>query len=49
MEMLFNPDITKKAQEIIFLERKMVQVNQVYTLIMHEYNDNLFKNILFSF
>ena len=48
-KMLFNQDITKLSQEIIFLERKIIQVIQVYTLIMHEYNANLFKNILFYF
>ena len=45
--MSFNPDITKQAQEIFFSQkRKMIQVIQVYTLIMHEYNENLFKKII---
>ena len=49
-KMLFNSDITKQAQEIVsFLERKMIQVFQVYTLIMHEYINNVFKNILVFF
>ena len=26
----FNPDVTKQAQEIIFLERKIIQVIQAY-------------------
>ena len=41
--MSFNPDIAKQAKEIIFLGKKMIQVIQVYMLIMHEYNDNLLK------
>ena len=48
-KMLFNQDIAKLSQEIIFFERKIIQVIQVYTLIMHEYNANLFKNILVYF
>ena len=47
--MLFNLDITKQTQEIIFLERKMIQVIQVYTLIIHKRNNNLFKKILIFF
>ena len=47
--MSFNPDITKKAQEIIISQKKNDKVIQVYTLLMHEYNKNLFKNILVSF
>ena len=43
---MFSPDITNQAQETVFIERKMIQVIQVYTPIMHEYNGNLFKNIL---
>ena len=43
--MLFNPDVTKQAQEsLFFLERKMIQVIQVYALIMRKYKSNLFKN-----
>ena len=46
----FNSDITKQAQEIIFFsKKKMMEVIQVYTLIMHKYNSNPFKNILISF
>ena len=30
-KMLFNPDITKKTQQTVFLERKMIQVIQVYS------------------
>ena len=49
-KMSFNPDITREARKLFFLERKMIQVIQVYTLIiMREYNDNLFKNSLLSF
>ena len=48
-KMLVNQDITKLSQEIVFFERKIIQVIQVYTLIMHEYNGNLFKNILVYF
>ena len=40
--MSFNPDITKQAQEIIF-SRKIIQVIQAYSLIIHECNENLFK------
>ena len=29
-KMSFNPDVTKQAQEIIFLERKIIQVIQAY-------------------
>ena len=47
-KMSFNPDITKQAQEIIF-SRKLIQVIQAYILIIHEYNENLFKNIFVSF
>ena len=48
--MSFNPDITKQAQEIIFFSKKtIIQVIQAYILIIHEYNENLFKNILVSF
>ena len=47
--MLVNLDITKQAQEITFLEKKMIQTIQVYTLIIHEYSDNLFKSIFVSF
>ena len=46
--MPFNPDITKQAQEIIF-SRKLIQVIQAYILIIHEYNEKLFKNILVPF
>ena len=49
-KMSFNPDITKQAQEIIFFSKKtIIQVIQAYILIIHEYNENLFKNILVSF
>ena len=45
----FNPDIIKKAQEIIFSRKKMIQIIQICTLTKHEYNDDLFKNIFVSF
>ena len=46
----FNPDTTREARKLFFLERKMIQVIQVYTLIiMREYNDNLFKINLLPF
>ena len=48
-KMSFNPDITKQAQQIIFFSKKKIQVIQAYILIIHEYNENLFKNILVSF
>ena len=48
--MSFNPDTTKQAQEVaFFLESKMIQVIQVFILIMHEYNNNLFRKILVFF
>ena len=43
--MSFNPDITKQAQEIIFLERKIIQVTQAFTLIIHEYNESVQKHL----
>ena len=42
----FNPDITKKHEKLFFKKANMIQVIQVYTLIMHEYNRNLFQNKL---
>ena len=39
-KMSFNPDITKHTRNYII---------QVYTLIIHEHDDSLFKNILVSF
>ena len=48
-KMSFNPDITKQAQEIDFSRKKIIQVIQAYILIICEYNENLFKNILVSF
>ena len=47
--MSFNSDITKQAQKIFFLKRKMIQVIPIYTLIVQEYNDILFENILAYF
>ena len=46
--MQFNPGRAKEAQEIVFSQNKK-QVIQVYTLMMHKYNDHLFKNILLFF
>ena len=48
-KMSFNPDITKQAQEIIFSRKKKKKVIQAYILIIHGYNENLFKNIFVSF
>ena len=49
-KMLFSPDITRQEQEIVFFFfKKMLEVILVYILIMHEYNDNVFKNILVVF
>ena len=43
---MLNPDKTKEPSEIIFLSRKVIQVIQVHTLIIHEYNGSLLKYIL---
>ena len=44
-KMLFNPDITKEAQEIFFSQKENNTSHPSLILIMHEYNENLFKNI----
>ena len=35
-KMSSNPDLTNQAQKLFFLERKLVQVIQIYTLTMHK-------------
>ena len=49
-KMSFNPDITKQFifKKLFFLEIKITQVIQAYLSIIHQYNENLFKNILVS-